>query len=91
MSADAGLLRVYPNGSSSPLGSPLPKEGLAQQLAAIDAQRSVYYILGFEFETSKPNLIGPSLADGSVVSSATLPFVESAFVGVGQFLAVEPL
>jgi hypothetical protein len=38
----------------------------------------------------QPNLVGIDLATGRVVSTATLPFAESAFVGVGQQLAVEP-
>lgn len=40
--------------------------------------------------TNTPNLVGISIATGSVVSAVTLAFSESSFVGVGQNIAWEP-
>ena len=91
MSDAVGLIRVFPgNGSSSPIGPPLPSEDQAQQLAVLDATRGIYYILGYSVTLNAPNLVGLSLADGSVISSAPLSIYESGLIGVGQSLAIEP-
>ena len=90
ISDDAGLIIAFPNnGSFTPIGSANPSELVAQQLAALDAGRRIYYIIAFNTTSSKPTLIGFSLADGSIITSAPLNFYESDLVGVGQTMAVE--
>lgn len=90
MDENVALVRIYPNGTTNTIAPPIPSEGQAQALSAIDTARSLLYIVGYSFSLSKPNLLGIDLATGAVVSSVQLPFAESGFVGVGQKLVVEP-
>ena len=59
-------------------------------MSTIDNKNLIYYIVGFNFTTSQPNLMGISLSTGQRVSVVQLPFAESAFVGVGQAVDVDP-
>jgi hypothetical protein len=77
-------------GAVTPVGTPAAAEGQAQQLSALDAARGIYYLLGWNFTSQAANLVGFSVATGGVVVDVALPFYESAFVGLGQVLAVEP-
>jgi hypothetical protein len=42
--------------------------------------------IGYNFTTSKPNLIGIATGSGAIISKVDLPFAESGFVGVGQVI-----
>eukprot|EP00041_Stephanoeca_diplocostata_P025163 m.652141 g.652141 ORF g.652141 m.652141 type:complete len:433 (-) comp22688_c0_seq4:2877-4175(-) len=78
-------------GKKTPIGKPFSNELAAQQLSAIDANKDVYYILDFNDTSRKPNLLGLSLADGSIKVDLTIDLDELAFVGVGQSVGVDPL
>lgn len=45
------------------------------------------YYIGYNIAKSQSELVGLSLADGSVTSRTKLPFYEPGFVGVGQMLS----
>eukprot|EP00051_Salpingoeca_urceolata_P031321 m.11184 g.11184 ORF g.11184 m.11184 type:complete len:335 (-) comp3949_c0_seq1:245-1249(-) len=77
-------------GQISPFPAVVHAEGQADELSAIDGQRGVYYIVGYNFTTAKPNLLGLDLDTGATRTSAPLPFAESGFVGVGQTVDVDP-
>lgn len=87
LSASVQLTHYDASGTATPIGQPVASEDQAQNLAALDAARGVYYFVGFDPSSPTPRLIGLSLSTGAVVSSVALPFVEEAFVGVGQLLA----
>jgi len=76
-------------GAWIPVGSPLPYVQ-AQQLSCIDARRELFYMVGYSRATAEPNLVGVSLATGGVVSATPLPFLDQQYVGIGQYVAVEP-
>ena len=72
-------------------GPPLADELVAQQLAALDAARGVFYALGYDDKLRRTNLISLNASTGAVLSSVAVPrLFEPALVGVGQALAVEP-
>jgi hypothetical protein len=75
----------------TPLGSGLDNVLLAQQLSAIDAANGVLYSVVFNMTTKKPVVVGWSTVDGTVTVEIPLPFEESAFVGVGQHIGVDPV
>jgi len=83
------IRRTTPGGAWVTVGSPLPY-AQAQQLSCIDAARGLFYMVGYSRSASEPFLVGVSLADGSVVSATALPFVDQQYVGIGQYVAVEP-
>jgi hypothetical protein len=87
LSASVQLQRFDASGTATPVGPPVANEDQAQNLAALDNVNGIYYFVGFDPSSPTPRLIGLSLSTGAVVSSVTLPFVEEAFVGVGQLLA----
>lgn len=76
-------------GTLTPLSNGSLPEGQAQELSAFDPLTGTYYILGYNFTSKLPNLVGINLS-GLEVSSVKLPFSEEAFVGVGQAIVVEP-
>lgn len=89
--AQTGLASISTTtGALTPVGTPAIQEGQAQQLTALDATRGIYYLLGWNFTTQTANLVGFSVSTGALVVDVPLPFYESAFVGLGQVLAVEP-
>ena len=83
------LFRIAANGSFEILSDPSPYL-TAQQLSCVDAQRGIFYYIGYDRDTQSPYLIGLSLADGSQLTKTPLPFFDGNYIGVGQYLAVEP-
>jgi hypothetical protein len=83
------LFRITPNGSYTILSDPSPYL-TAQQLSCVDAVRGIFYYIGYDRSTQLPSLLGLSLADGSALSTTPLPFYDGTYIGVGQYLAVEP-
>ena len=73
----------------STLGAPLPY-AQAQQLSTIDSARAIFYMVGYDESAQEPFLVGVNLADGSIRSRARLPFFDGNYVGIGQYVAVEP-
>lgn len=67
------------------------QEAQAQQLSALDNERGIFYIIGYNLTISAPNLLGWSLSDGSIVVNRPLPFGEMSFIGVGQQMAYDPV
>eukprot|EP00049_Salpingoeca_infusionum_P017552 m.353416 g.353416 ORF g.353416 m.353416 type:complete len:326 (-) comp16763_c0_seq1:374-1351(-) len=91
MSAEVGLVSIdIDTGATTPIAQNIPKEGQAQNLAALDTERGIYYIIGYNFTTSAVNLLGLNVADGSVAVDMALPFVSSAFIGVGEAVDIDP-
>jgi hypothetical protein len=90
MSGSAQLVRFKSDGTATPIGPARPSELQAQNLAALDSVKGIYYYVGFVEGAGSPNLLGISIADGAVVTSVALPFAEMVFVGVGQLLAWAP-
>jgi hypothetical protein len=82
------LLRIFNNGSTVAVG---PSMGAtyaqAQGLSSMDASTGTFYSILYDLQTSKPLLVGLSLDTGMIVSSVPIPFAESGFIGVGQYLA----
>jgi hypothetical protein len=77
-------------GAQTNIGPPYKSELSGQQLASIDPVRGIYYVLDFNMTTKAVNLIGLSLTDGTTVVDLTIGLQESAFVGVGQSVDVDP-
>jgi len=83
-----GLLRIFPNGTTTPVGPARASSyAQAQGLSALDGGGAVFYSILYDLSTGKPALVGLSLADGSIASNVPVPFVDAAFIGVGQYLA----
>jgi len=74
------------SGKCTNVGPPIPAEGQAQELSTMDDKNGLFYIVGYNFTVSQPNLVAISLSTGRIVSNVLLPFAESVFVGVGQAL-----
>ena len=89
LNAAQQLFRIAPNGSYTILSDPSPLL-VAQQLSCVDAPRGIFYFIGYSRDTSSPYLVGLSLLNGSALSQTPLPFFDGEYVGVGQYLAVEP-
>ena len=90
--AAANLERIDASTAArTPLGTADPNEVLGQQLSAIDAKRGILYSIVFDVQTEKAAVQGFALKDGSSTVNIALPFDESAFVGVGQRIGVDPL
>ena len=89
LDASATLIRRAQGGAWTAVGSPLPYSQ-AQQLSCIDAARGLFYMIGYSQAQSTPFLVGVSLADGSVASTTKLPFFDLQYVGIGQYVAIEP-
>jgi hypothetical protein len=87
LSSTVGLVRVYNNGTQQAIGPPIPNELQAQNLAAMDSEHGIYYMVGYDQAAQQAQLVGISLATGAVASTVPLPFAEMSFVGVGQYLA----
>jgi len=83
------LFRVAPNGTFEILSNP-SSYLVSQQLSCVDALRGIFYFIGYSRDTSRPYLVGLSLTNGSTLSETPLPFYDGSYVGVGQYLAVEP-
>lgn len=85
---------VYPvsidttTGTQTNLGAGSKLEGQAQGLSCATAD--TLFVLGYNFNTSKANLVGFDVSDGSIkYDIPSLPFLESGFVGVGQQIACD--
>jgi hypothetical protein len=91
-SSSAGALaRIdVSTGAMSSLGGGLPMEAVAQEVSTIDGSSEVYYVIGYNMSSYTPNVVGISLATGSILSSAPISFAEEAFIGVGQNIAWAP-
>jgi hypothetical protein len=90
LSAATGLIRIADNGTTTPVGPSLgAKYAQAQGLSTIDVPGQLFYSILYDLSTSKPMLVGLSLATGAVVSAVAVPFAEEGFIGVGQWLAFE--
>lgn len=74
-----------------PVGSPLPNELQAQQLSCMDEKHGILYAIFYDETKNAPMFTGISLTTGAIVSSVPVPFAESSFIGVGQFMAWDPL
>ncbi len=83
------LFRLAPNGSHEILSDPSPYL-TAQQLSCVDAARGIFYYIGYSRDTQSPYLLGLSLASGAALSTTPLPFFDGQYIGIGQYLAVEP-
>ena len=85
------IVKIDPvTGATTQTGDAFAMEGECQDLTAMDHARGIAYIVGFNFTTSKPNLIGIDTATNGVVVDLELPFTEIAFVGIGQGIDVDP-
>lgn len=51
-------------GVNTAVGPAFADEGEAQQLSSIDAKNQIYFIVGYNFTTNQPNLMGLSLTTG---------------------------
>ena len=52
LSETTGLIVIDPaTGRQTPIGIPLPAEAQAQNLATLDAQRGIYYMIGYNLST----------------------------------------
>lgn len=90
LSANAALIVISSNGTVRQLSDPQPY-AQAQQLSCVDAQRSIFYFIGYDQATSTPNLIGLSLTTGATLTTTPLPsFYDGTYVGIGQYIAVQP-
>jgi len=81
---------ICTNGTQVPIGPAYPNFPQAQALSTVDEANGVLYFVGYNLQTSIPEFIGLSLADGSMVSNVPVPFAEAGFIGVGQYCAWEP-
>jgi len=77
-------------GTPTAIGNSIHYESQAQGLSSIDASRKTYFLIGYNQSSTKANLVGLSLTTGAVTTDILLPFAESAFVGVGQTIDVDP-
>jgi hypothetical protein len=89
LNPSAQLFRLAPNGTHEILSDPSPLQ-IAQQLSCVDAPRGIFYFLGYSPSAQSPFLVGLSLANGSTLSQTPLQFYDLQYVGIGQYLAVEP-
>ena len=90
LSAATGLIRIFDNGTTVAVGPSLgSKYAQAQGLSTIDVAGALYYSILYDLSTSKPMLVGLSLATGAVASAIPVPFAEEGFIGVGQWLAFQ--
>jgi hypothetical protein len=84
------LSRVFPNGTSLPVGPPHSSYDAAQQLSCIDGDTGVLYFIGYDRSAAAPTLVGLDLTTGAQVSAVALPFAEAQDEGLGQLVAWEP-
>lgn len=86
----AALFRLSADGAFELLSPPLPYLQ-AQQLSCVDAPRGIFYFVGYSQAAQGPFLVGLSLANGSTLTETALPeFYDGQYVGIGQYVAVEP-
>ena len=88
LSATAQLLRIADNGTTTAVGAALGGQP-AQGLAVIDAASAE--LLAVLFQGGRATLVTADLATGKQVAAVPLPFAEQAFVGVGQYIALNSL
>lgn len=89
LDASAALSRRSPDGSWTAVGPPLPY-AQAQQLSCIDNARAIFYMVGYLQSAAEAFLVGVSLVTGSVLTATKLPFFDQQYVGIGQYVAIEP-
>lgn len=88
----SALTRVFPNGTVVTVGAGLPGEVDGQQRVAIDPSAGLQYILGVDASGASPvaNVVGVSLADGSVVSAVHVPqLAPGTIAGLGTAVGVD--
>lgn len=86
-----GLVSVDPTTADmTPIGKAVPLEAQAQELSALDAQRGIMFLLGFNETSSKPNVVGIDTTTGAIRDDIVMPFQELPFVGLGQSIDVDP-
>ena len=94
LSADSPtyLVHVDPLTAAFVLAGPkLPDELTAQQLAAVDPSRGLFFALGFDTAKQETNLVTLNATSGAVVGRVAVPGIfEGDLVGVGQNLDVDP-
>ncbi|KAA0158566.1 hypothetical protein FNF27_08359 [Cafeteria roenbergensis] len=78
------------SGATKPIGGPVSYELQAQGLSTVDSATGTYFLLGFNSSSTRANLVGINIASGMVTTDIAMPFAESAFVGVGQSIDVDP-
>lgn len=61
---------------------------LFQNLATIDTERGIFYMMGFNDSTNDVNLLGFD-TNGTLKYNILLPFISSEFVGVGEAVDVD--
>ena len=69
----------------------LPYEAQGQGVSSSDVSRGIFYIVGTNLSTDSIALVGISITTGEVLVEIPLPFVLEAFVGVGQYVDVDPV
>jgi len=91
LSSAAQLLRIDPKtATQTPIGSPISNEYDAEELSSIDSVNGIYYLIGFNSTSAVISLIGVDLQTAKIRYNIILPFVSSAFVGVGETCDVDP-
>jgi hypothetical protein len=83
------LFRIAANGTYTILSDPSAYQA-EQQLSCVDADRGIFYYIGYSQQSQAPYLLGLSLATGAALTTTRLPFFDQTYIGVGQYLAVEP-
>ena len=69
----------------------LPYEAQGQGVSSSDVSRGIFYIVGTNLSTDSIALVGISISTGEVLTEIPLPFVLEAFIGVGQYVDVDPV
>jgi len=91
LSQTVQLITIDPKtAKSTPIGKPIPHELQAQSLASVDKTKGLYYFIGYDVTKQASELTGVSLKTGEIAYNYPLPFVGTGFVGVGQYVAVDP-
>ncbi|EDQ85347.1 uncharacterized protein MONBRDRAFT_11902 [Monosiga brevicollis MX1] len=62
----------------------------ANNLAAMDSMRGIYYFVGFNLTTQVNALLGLNLDTGAIDVRVELPFSTFGFIGVGETVDVDP-
>jgi len=90
LSDQVQLIQIDPaTAKSVTLGVPVPSELQAQSLASFDKLNNIYYFVGFNTTTSQTQLVGLSVT-GTIGFTYDLPFPATPFIGIGQYVAVDP-
>ena len=77
------------SGKQTNIGTKLGNEGVCQGLSALDRENGIYYVVGYNDTSRKPNLVGWDTKTGKESLNLDLPFTELPFVGFGQGIDVD--